>query len=150
MKIILSVLTILLFLNCTTDEYEAEREALFNARAKWVSAKKSNASSYTFKSRLSCECGYTGDYRITVDTNTITSVQDVETGKNLTEKEFQYFRTIDQWIDYIDRSLQKDPYSCSIKYNQTYGYPTEIGFDFDAHIIDDEYFQNNDSLQFLK
>jgi hypothetical protein len=150
MKVYLSVLTIILFLNCATDEYEAERETLFNARAKWISAKKSNASSYSFKSHLGCECAYTDDYRVTVNTNTITSVQEIKTGKLLTEKEFQYFRTIDQWIDYIYQSLKREPDNCSIKYDQTYGYPTEIMFDFESRMIDDELFQKNDSLQFLK
>jgi hypothetical protein len=150
MKVYLSVLTVILFLNCATDEYEAERDALFNARSKWISAKKSNVRSYTFKSKLGCFCVYTENYYITVSSDTITSVQEVETGKNLTEKEFQYFRTIDQWIDYIDQSLKKDPYSCSIKYDQKYGYPTEISFNFELRIADDELYQKNDSLQFLK
>ncbi|HEX2957521.1 MAG TPA: DUF6174 domain-containing protein [Chitinispirillaceae bacterium] len=150
MKVYLSIITFLLFLNCTTDEYEAEREALFSARSKWISAKESNTSCYTYKSRLSCECAYTEDYKITVNTNTISSVQEVATGKYLAEKEFQYFRTIDQWIDYIYKAFEREPYSCDIKYDQVYGYPTQINFDFDERMIDEELYQKNDSLQFIR
>ena len=133
-SLLLLILGMLTINGCKKEEEPITEIQKFNtARAKWNA---SNISNYTFKTSMSCFCVDISTYEVTVTNKAITSV------KNTLGQEVQFtgkgFKTIDEFFQYIETTLAKKPFKASIKYNLTFGYPTEIYFDLQRDMIDEE------------
>lgn len=137
-RFIFSFITCVLLLGCAAERYEKELNRLSNAREKWNSIKAANSGEYVFKLHLSCYCYGTDPVQITIDSDTIKSVLDIDSQKVLPSSDNNYYKTIDQWFDWIDKSLDEKPYSVSVTYDDTLGYPKAVFFDFEENVVDDE------------
>lgn len=136
------ILGALTLYSCEKEEPATEIQKLNTARAKWNA---SNISSYSFKTTASCFCADINTYEITVTNKAITAV------KNAQGQEVQFtgksFKTIDDFFRYIETALSNNPYKAVIEYDPTYGFPTEIYFDFNQGMVDEEMGYHNKDFQ---
>jgi len=100
---------------------------------KWQSHAIKN---YQFTEQLNCFCIVRGPFLITVTSNEVTAVKNKE--GNDADNYRVSVKTIDDLFLYIKTSLEKKPAIATIKYNDTYGYPESIYFDFDKQMADEE------------
>ncbi len=150
-RIVFILATLCFLIECSSngEKSEIERSRLSQAKAKWENAKALNTFGYVFNSRQICLCALNDNVKITVKADTICSVLDIQSQTYLPDSVFSAFLTIDEWFDWITASLDKNPYSASVKYDENFGYPTELNFDFDEAIVDEELGLVNDSLKFI-
>jgi hypothetical protein len=148
-RILGSLIVLGLVFGCTREKYEAEKSQLSDARARWVKANTPAIAGYVFNSRLSCECIFTSPVRITVAYDSIVSINDIQSLTPLPDSEFKYFRTINDWFDWIGSSLDRNPSTARVTYDTALGYPSDIYFDFVSVIADDETGLKIDSLHLM-
>ncbi|HEY0056450.1 MAG TPA: DUF6174 domain-containing protein [Pedobacter sp.] len=117
----------------TLPETLPENPTLAQAKARWNA---SNISSYTFKLKPTCFCGNVEWHQITVVNKAITSIKN-EKGQNIQFTDSN-LRTVDGLFKYLQSSLAENPDQATIKYDQTYGFPTYINIDFKTRWADDE------------
>jgi hypothetical protein len=134
-KILLAVLLLCVVTSpgCKKNESSPETKSLSDAKALWET---SNISNYSFKSKMNCFCVDVSKYEITVTNKIITSVKN-EQGQNI-QFANKNLKTIDELFEYLQNSLEKNPYKATIIYDQTLGFPTSIYIDFDQQMIDEE------------
>ena len=125
-----SFLLILYFLSCskpgTPDDLAINTQ-------KW---EKSNLTAYEFTLRINCFCRSerVGPHLVKVFDNKVISVNDQPYDESKQGK----ILTIDELIDFIKLSKSQSPYKYDIKYNEEYGFPTKVFFDFSEQMADEE------------
>jgi hypothetical protein len=149
-RISASLIALAIIFGCgKTDKYGTERSKLSDAKARWERAHTSNVTGYFCNYRLMCFCVFTEPVQMTVSADSIVSIKEIQTRNVLPDSDFVYFWTVEKWFDWIGTTLDKNPYSASIQYDATFGYPRDIYVDFEAGIADDETRLNIDSLRLV-
>lgn len=149
---IICVVLAFCLLGCSTsnDNNELERTKLINAKSKWESEVTSmDLEGYVFTSKSSCSCPFTAPVRISVGDDTISSVVEIPTLKVLEKSNYADYRTINQWFSWIASRLNENPDVLTVEYDSLKGYPRKIVYDGKTQIVDDEFYQTNDSLSLI-
>jgi len=102
-------------------------------RWKWI---KSAVFDYEVDESLNCFCMISGKHHLVIVDEQLVSATNNQ-GQAVTNPG-QYFKTVDQLFKYIEESLSRNPDKVTITYDNTYGYPTSVYFDFDEKIADEE------------
>jgi hypothetical protein len=123
-------LVILLLFSCTKS---VEIDDLSSNQSKWNSQ---NIVSYEFTLTINCFCPSerVGPHVIKVVNDQIVSVNNLPYDPGTTGE----LMTIDQLFSFVERSIKSNPYTKSIEYNSTYGYPQSVYFDFYQSMADEE------------
>ncbi len=82
-----------------------------------------------------CPLEYVGPHQIIVQNGKITSVNGAP--YNAAER-YGVMYTIPELLQVIKASIDRKPVKSILNFNQTYGYPTTIFFDFSEMIADEE------------
>ena len=128
------VLLLLALAGCKKEGTESDEYFRFREnRWKWI---KADIFDYSIDQSLNCFCVFTGKHRVKVVDDTVISAT-ANNGQAVENPE-RYFKTIDELFDYIETSLKSDPYKVEIRYDETYGYPVFVYFDFDKNVADEE------------
>lgn len=100
---------------------------------KWISQ---NISNYSYTLRINCFCApeRTGPNLIKVINNKISTVNGQPYDPNTTGT----IPTIAELFDIIQLKLSQRPFQQTIEYHPKLGYPTNIYFDMDERIADEE------------
>ena len=121
---------VLLLCSCTKA---VEEDKLLLNQKKWIG---NNIASYEFTLKVNCFClpARVGPHIIKVADDKIVSVNNspydiTKTGELM---------TINQLFEFIKTSIAKNPFSNTIEYNPSYGYPQNVYFDFNQQIADEE------------
>ena len=120
-------------------DVEEARAELAAAKALW---RVGGSTDYELESLVVCECPEsTKPLKITVRGGVIESVIDLESGRSLTEREYNdtyTFHTIGDRFDQIEDAL-RDPwpvYDLGAEYHPDVGYPTYLGINYSHDVID--------------
>lgn len=138
-KFIITVLLLIIFSSCNSDDDVTEKQREFNQAQKlWQSNQIEN---YIWNERLSCFCAGVLEWDLYVKDNLKEKVEFDET--NLPQGQtyddiLKKAKTVDETFDFIENLLTKDLASLIIEYDSQYGFPTEINIDYDFQIADDE------------
>ena len=127
-KILILLLTS--FLSCSKESIP--NELVFNTQ-KWG---KMNLTSYEFTLKIICFCTIerVGPHLVKVVDNKVISVDN----QPYDENKHGTILTIDELHKFIETSISKNPYKYSVKYNEEYGFPNDVFFDFSDQIADEE------------
>ncbi len=92
--------------------------------------------SYSFTQRISCFCTqeYTQPKEVVVRDGLVVSVAGATYDADLD----QSILTVDARIDYIRKSLERNPEASRVTYDPIHGFPTNFYFDFSFMIADEE------------
>jgi hypothetical protein len=95
-----------------------------------------NISNYTYSLRINCFCvtERVGPHMIKVVNNKITTVNGQPYNPDVTGT----LPTVTELFEIIKLKLAQKPYQQNIKYDPVLGYPTEVHFDMDQRIADEE------------
>ena len=91
--------------------------------------------SFSFKRVCYCPLEYVGPNQIIVQNGKITSVNGAP--YNAAER-YGVMYTIPELLQVIKANIDRKPVKSILNFNQTYGYPTTIFFDFSEMIADEE------------
>ena len=91
--------------------------------------------SFSFKRVCYCPLEYVGPHQIIVQNGKITSVNGAP--YNAAER-YGVMYTIPELLQVIKANIDRKPVKSILNFNQTYGYPTTIFFDFSEMIADEE------------
>lgn len=159
-KLVLIVLIILLQSCSGSDDLDGRHSRdyvqLKEMKAKWYSMKPSN---YQYIIQHSCYCVpiYLGPFQVVIKNNQLDTVY--FTNPELIEAYFaeeypddpllEIMKVvneelitgllIDSIFSRLEEDLLGDPYSFSVDYDETYGFPSDFYFDYDKNIADEEF-----------
>jgi len=110
----------------TTDEVTAHE-------LEW---KKSATHQYTYTLRVNCFCpvSVVGPHIIKVVADTIVSVNGLPYQPTITGK----LPTLPELFSFIRESDAKKPYQRKVQFNDVYGFPESVYYDFSQQIADEE------------
>lgn len=122
--------TLILLSFCTRSN---EKDELSMNKSKWD---RRNISSYEFTLRINCFCPQerTGPHLIKVINDEIVSVNNLPYDPDKTGELY----TIDQLFNFVEISIDSNPYLKTIEFNPIYGYPQNVFFDFQKYMADEE------------
>ena len=122
--------TLILLSFCTRSN---EKDELSMNKSKWD---RRNISSYEFTLRINCFCPRerTGPHLIKVINDEIVSVNNLPYDPDKTGELY----TIDQLFNFVEVSIDSNPYLKTIEFNPRYGYPQNVFFDFQKYMADEE------------
>lgn len=120
-----------------SDVTGLERELEAN-RELWESV---GPASYDFDYRVVCYClpPITRAVTIVVENGTVVGVTYVDTGEPVEPYEPGDYPTVDDLFGEIESALAEDPYWVRAEYDPQLGYPTDVFFDFEENIADEEW-----------
>ena len=139
MKYLFKTLIILFTIACSSEDSitpnPIEME-LSTALKKW---NDSEINSYSYSLYVSCYCIGRGDpNEIKVTNNKIKKVNGKSVTSEQLENEYWDVKTIEELFNIIESKLEDNPFSHSIKFDKSFGYPIDIYFDMDEMIADEE------------
>ncbi len=112
------------------------------SRAQWDAAAIHDYSMSFQRLCLFCSFEFLIPVRITVRGDTISEVTDLDTGAPVVEPVEGVFLTIDEVFDVIQGSINQGAAEIDVRYNSTFGYPTDVSIDLSRS-------QFRDDTQFL-
>ena len=136
MKKLLLIALAVILAACSAGGSEFSRN-----QEKWQNA---NITHYRMELNISCFCAFRDQMPLTVEVRDgqIVSMTTVAGNPVLdTDPNYEFFAphaTIDLLFAELDAALNGDADSVTVSYDATYGFPTEIGIDFDQQIADEE------------
>ncbi len=107
-------------------------------RALWDAAAIHDYSMSFQRLCLFCTVDILIPVRITVRGDTIHEVTDLDTGEPVEEPAEGAFLTIDGVFDVIQDAIDRDAAEIDVRYNSTFGYPTDVTIDFSRSRFDDD------------
>jgi hypothetical protein len=119
------------FLGCKTVEPLDDATANLNL---WNEKKIENYS-FSFKRICFCPVEYVGPNQVVVQNGKVTTVNGAAYNSSL---RYGVIPTIPELLLNIKSQLDKNPGKKTLNFNQTYGYPTSVFFDFSELMADDE------------
>lgn len=100
-----------------------------------------NIDDYEIDQRVNCFCATPPAnrfHKITVRDDKIVSAVDLQDGQVLPEKDFAFFKTISELVEFVD-SIDRDRVAVyDVRIDSTHGFPTFIYIDFDSRLADEE------------
>lgn len=100
-----------------------------------------NIDDYEIDQRVNCFCATPPAnrfHKITVRDDKIVSAVDLQDGQVLPEKDFAFFKTISELVEFVD-SIDPDGVAVyDVRIDSTHGFPTFIYIDFDSRLADEE------------
>lgn len=98
--------------------------------------KKSGIHQYTYTLRINCFCpiSVVGPHTITIVADTIVSVNGQPYQPGVTGK----LPTLPELFSFIKKSDAKKPYERRVQFNEVFGYPESVYYNFIQDIADDE------------
>lgn len=100
-----------------------------------------NIDDYEIDQRVNCFCATPPAnrfHKITVRGDKIVSAVDLQDGQVLPEKDFAFFKTISELVEFVD-SIDRDRVAVyDVRNDSTHGFPTFIYIDFDSRLADEE------------
>lgn len=100
-----------------------------------------NIDDYEIDQRVNCFCATPPAnrfHKITVRDDKIVSAVDLQDGQVLPEKDFAFFKTISELVEFVD-SIDRDGVAVyDVRIDSTHGFPTFIYIDFDSRLADEE------------
>ncbi len=126
-----ALLLALLTLAC--DPLEDEWEELERAEGRWALA---DVESYAFTFQYGCYCDLAGEFAITVDGDSITSAKRVDDSGP--ESDTVPAMTVPMMFERIRAGLRRDPHEARLQFDAL-GYPTDVWFDFEENVADEEW-----------
>ena len=123
--------TILLLVGCKTVEPLDDATTNLNL---WNEKKVVNYS-FSFKRVCFCPLEYVGPHQVVVQNGKIVTVNGAP--YNAAER-YGTIPTIPELLQIIKANVDKNPYQKTLNFNSTYGYPTNVFFDFSQQMADDE------------
>ena len=132
MKFLVSLSLLLSFFSCTKGTPLPELSEFEQNRNLWNGA---NFSDYQITQSVSCYCmeGVTQPKVVVVRNGVIQSVNG-----NAPSESDDLVKTVAAFFIYIAEKYEQNPVGSSINYDSEYGYPTDIYFDMDEMIADEE------------
>ena len=136
-KALLALLAFLTGCVIFTSDSKGLQADLDESRALWDAAA---ISDYSIRSQRRCFfCGVTFiPVRITVRGDTIDTVTDLDTDDPVTEPAPGTFLTIDELFDVIQEAITQSASDINVRYDEVFGYPTDIDIDFSRSFRNDE------------
>lgn len=140
MKTFLLVMMAVVLAACSAVQPAAEPASDFDlAREKWQAA---NISHYRFNLSISCFCIFTQDMPliIEVDDGKVVSME-FQSGNEIDPsfvELFERYATIDRIFAELEKALGGEAEAVNVTYDETYGFPTEVAFDFELQAADEE------------
>ncbi len=125
-----------------------ENSEIEDPRERWEAWELSD---YSIEQSRLCFClGPHGFVKLTVENGEITEGKEVENGAAVPQDRLQYFQTVDEVFDWIEQENARTPKPAklTVEYDEKYGYPTKIEYDFSLMIADDELWIEMRSLKF--
>lgn len=119
------------FLGCKTVEPLDDAMANLNL---WNDKKIENYS-FSFKRICFCPLEYVGPQQVVVQNGKVVTVNGAAYNSSL---RYGVIPTIPELLLTIKSHLDKNPVKKTLNFNQTYGYPTSVFFDFSEMMADDE------------
>ena len=104
------------------------------ARQRW---KAQDLHTYAFILRRSCFCGNTHPLFVAVVNDKVAGVLDFQTTESLDPT---LGETVDDLFDFIQKAVDRPARLIRANYDAVKGFPTEIDYDGEAQIADDEIF----------
>ena len=121
---------------------EDVQEELDVNRAQWDAAAIHDYSMSFQRLCLFCTVEFSIPVRITVRGDTIFEVRDLDTGAPVVEPAVGVFLTIDEVFDAIQGAIDQGAAEIDVRYNSTFGYPTDVNIDISrSQFRDDAQFQ---------
>lgn len=123
---------------CSDDPLGPAQDAFRAARAKWQAG---GPSAYEFDYRLQCFCGpvTTRPVTVHVEAGEVTAVLFRDGPGEATAEEREFFPTVDELLDRIERTLEQEPVVFEAEYDPELGYPTFVSADVSLQILDEEF-----------
>jgi hypothetical protein len=121
----------LIFWGCKTVEPLDDVSANLNL---WNEKKIENYS-YSFKRVCFCPLEYVGPHQVVVQNGKVVTVNGAP--YNAAER-YGSIPTIPELLQIIKTNVDKNPYKKTLNFNPTYGYPTNVFFDFSQQMADEE------------
>lgn len=112
----------------------AKTTDLESARQRW---RAQDLHTYAFLLQRSCFCGNTHPLFVAVVNDKVAAVLDFETLEGIDPKNGQ---TVDELFKFIETAVNRPARLIRATYDATKGFPTEIDYDGEAQIADDEIF----------
>jgi len=107
-----------------------------NAQETW---KQNNITNYVYTIKNKCFCDIAKRARVFVFDDKVLKVQDLDTKKTYTDNEqLQKYKTINQFFETINDTLQKHVDKIYIDHDRYLGFPSKIFIDPSKRQIDDE------------
>jgi hypothetical protein len=124
-------------ISCVDKAVEPENHLLEANYLKWKSL---GINDYTIVQSQVCFCLYGGVKAIIhIRNNQILSVQDSAGVTVIKQEYWQYYKTIDQLFETVNRALFDKPNTITIEYDKVYGFPKNFFVDPIKQAADDEY-----------
>ena len=124
---------------------------LIKLQKNWNIWNNNKLSDYSFNFRASCFCidEWISEVKVTVSSGNISKVILTKNNSSPTKLNPEQWFTIDQLFDYAKNALEQ-AYKYDIKYDASFGYPTEIFIDWSEDTADDEVIYYSENLTGLK
>lgn len=107
-----------------------------NVRDTW---KQNNFNHYVYNAINKCLCDMAKRVKIFVYNNEIVKILDLDKGSTPLEKsEFEKYKTIDEYVVFINDALQKPVDKVYIDYDRHLGFPSKIFIDPNKRLADNE------------
>lgn len=136
MKPILSFLFLLFVLaGCDQLQQVTGRSDVAKARAKW---EDKGIVNYEFEVQQLCFCAFRTPNLVVVKNGQVTQVLDPAT-RQPREYDHTWFRTIPEWLDWIEEAQKDKPQKLEVSYDPNYGFPSDINYNQSDMIADEEF-----------
>lgn len=95
---------------------------------------------YEYEQKVNCFCTPPANqfHKITVRNDKIVKVINLQTGNQVANEQFNFFKTISQLNDFVKGTDPNDVAVFNVEYDSIYGFPSFIYVDFDSGIADEE------------
>ena len=143
----LTIFTFVFFISCD-NEPDSD---LIKWQKNWNTWNENKLSDYSFNFRASCFCidEWVSEVKVTVISGNISKVILIKNNLSPTKLKPEQWFTIDELFDYAKNALEQ-AYKYDIKYDASFGYPTEISIDWSEDTADDEVIYYSENLTGLK
>lgn len=146
--IVFAIVFTAIFCSCVDKATGIDDDLLETNYLKWKSL---GINDYSIVQSQMCFCLYGGVRAIIqVRNNQIVSIQDSAGVTVIKQEYWQYYKTIDQLFETINRATGNKPNSITIEYDKEYGFPKNFFVDPIQLAADDEYGYATSSFKPLK
>ncbi|MFK8013889.1 MAG: DUF6174 domain-containing protein [Gammaproteobacteria bacterium] len=102
-------------------------------RAKWDD---SNIASYVYHWSYQCLCIIDDTIVVTVTNKMVTAGFYTPSGVAITQGQLDSMRTMEDFFDFIQALIDREPFDLDVDYDATYGYPTAIYVEYFENVLD--------------
>jgi hypothetical protein len=134
-KLITVALVVLLLSACKDNNQSEIQEQLNLSKALW---NQHDIKDYQVTSRLFCFCIINHDIVNIVDNGDLVSAFYAGSGHPIPADQFVYQKSVQDYFDLIQDAIDENAFSIDVSYDPTYGYPVDIGIDYDQNMADEE------------